>query len=145
MRTERVRKKGIKEKDKEIGEWQKEEMGADAIKTSKGVRDQFCLWGWGLLPEYFIKCLPENQVVWPEYYFLAGKWPLEWRRRKKREKKERKRKKKNQNQNQNQNQGGGGAPAPTSTPPPPSASWTYEDQTKRDAVEVLGPNWFTSI
>ena len=24
--------------------------------------------GWGLLPEYFLHCLPENQVHLPEYY-----------------------------------------------------------------------------
>ena len=26
--------------------------------------------GWGLLPEYFLQRLPENQVVLPEYYLL---------------------------------------------------------------------------
>ena len=39
-----------------------------------GVRDQFRLGGggggWGQLPEYFIHCLPENQVVLPEYYTI---------------------------------------------------------------------------
>ena len=37
-----------------------------------GVREQFCLGSWGqlpeYLPEYFIHCLSENQVVYPEYY-----------------------------------------------------------------------------
>ena len=39
-----------------------------------GVWDQFRLGGggggWRLLPEYFLHCLPENQVVLPEYYVL---------------------------------------------------------------------------
>ena len=26
--------------------------------------------GWGQLPEYFMHCLPENQVVLPEYYMI---------------------------------------------------------------------------
>ena len=32
------------------------------------LRDQFGLGGRGLLPEYFIQCLPENQVLLPEFY-----------------------------------------------------------------------------
>ena len=55
--------------------------------------------GWGQLPEYFLHCLPENQVVLPEYYmifFFARKWLFE-------------------------KFGGGGGAAP----PHPSASYAY--------------------
>ena len=41
-----------------------------------GVRDQFCLGGgggWGQLPKYLIHCLPENQVVLPEYYMIFAR------------------------------------------------------------------------
>ena len=31
-------------------------------------RTSFVRGGWGLLPEYFLQCLPENQVVLPEYF-----------------------------------------------------------------------------
>ena len=30
----------------------------------------FLGWGWSLLPEYFLRCLPEKQVVLPKYYLL---------------------------------------------------------------------------
>ena len=44
--------------------------------SSIGVRDEFCSWGggggrgWSLMPKYFLNCLPENQMVLPEYYRL---------------------------------------------------------------------------
>ena len=37
------------------------------------VRDEYRSWGGGLLPEYFLHCLPENQVVLTEYYLFF--WP----------------------------------------------------------------------
>ena len=43
-----------------------------------GVQDEFPSGSWGLLPEYFLHCLPENQVVLLEYYLLfARKWSFE--------------------------------------------------------------------
>ena len=36
-----------------------------------GVRDQFRLGGLSQLPEYFLHCLPEYQVVLPEYYMIS--------------------------------------------------------------------------
>ena len=40
------------------------------VRVGIGVRDQFRLGGWRRLPEYFVYCLPENQVVLPEYYMF---------------------------------------------------------------------------
>ena len=39
-----------------------------------GAWDQFRLIeGWGELPEYFLHCLPKNQVVLPEYYLIFAR------------------------------------------------------------------------
>ena len=49
--------------------------------SSIGVRDQFRFIGGAevKLPEYFLHCLPENQVVLPKYYliFFARIWLFE--------------------------------------------------------------------
>ena len=66
-----------------------------------GVRDQFRLGGggWGQLPEYFLHCLPEYQVVLPEYYMIFFFfWPENWYLK---------------------NSRGGGAAARPPPPPPP--------------------------
>ena len=54
--------------------------GPDRVSRSSrivtGVRDQFRIGGWGQLPEYFLHCLPKNQVVLPEYYTFCPKMAI---------------------------------------------------------------------
>ena len=40
-------------------------MHGKSVPVSIDVRDEFRSGGWSLLPEYFLHCLPESQVVLP--------------------------------------------------------------------------------